>query len=64
MEDMEFLKAMLAEMNANTKSNQEQMKETVERQVGSLVSKMEANRKTDIDEMKQEMRAGHVRCPS
>jgi cell division protein FtsX len=50
MEDMEFLKAMLAEMNAT--------QETMERQISSLVSIMEAARKTDRDEIKQEIRAG------
>jgi hypothetical protein len=34
------------------------MKETVERQIGSLVTTMEAMRKTDRDEMKQEVGAG------
>jgi hypothetical protein len=53
MEDMEFLKAMLAEMNAKMDATQE----TMERQIGSLVSKMEAARITDRDEMKQEIRA-------
>jgi hypothetical protein len=46
MEDMEFLKAMLAE----TKATQE-----MERQIVSLVSIMEATRKTERDE---EIRAG------
>jgi hypothetical protein len=41
MENMEFLKAMLVEMNANTKA----MQETMDRQLGSLVSNMDANRK-------------------
>jgi hypothetical protein len=31
------------------------MKETTERQVGSLVSRMEGDRKTDRDEMKEEI---------
>jgi hypothetical protein len=55
MEDMEFLKATPAEMNA--------IKETMEKQIGSLVSIMEAARKTDRDEMKQEIRAeiGHIK---
>jgi hypothetical protein len=34
------------------------MKEKMERQIGSLVSLMEANRKTDGEEAKQEVRAG------
>jgi hypothetical protein len=34
------------------------MKEIMGRQMGSLVSIMEANRKTDRDERKQEIRAG------
>jgi hypothetical protein len=38
MEDMEFLKALLAKMNANMETNQEWieaiMKETMERQIG------------------------------
>jgi hypothetical protein len=51
---MEFLKAMLAEMNAKLDATQEMM----ERQIGSLVSIMWATRKTDRDEMKQEIRAG------
>jgi hypothetical protein len=76
MEDMEFLKALLAEMNAEMDATQERwtpllkqckkgwmearMKETMERQIGSLVSIMEADRETDRDEMKQEVSAGHA----
>jgi hypothetical protein len=45
-------------MDANTKATQEmmeaKMKETMKRQIGSLISIMEADR----DEMKQEIRAG------
>jgi hypothetical protein len=48
MENMEFLKAILAKMNAT--------QVTMERQIGPLVSTMEAARKTDRDEMKQETR--------
>jgi NADP-dependent 3-hydroxy acid dehydrogenase YdfG len=52
---------MLAEMNVNMKTNQERMeailKEMMKRQRGSLVLIMEANRKTDRDETKQEIRA-------
>jgi hypothetical protein len=62
MEDMEFLKAMLAEMNTKLDTTEERMdatiKQMMERLIGSLVSIMEANRKTDRDEMKQEIRAG------
>jgi hypothetical protein len=55
MENMELLKAMLAEMNTT--------QETMERQIGSLISIMETARNTDRDEMKQEIRAGqeHVK---
>jgi hypothetical protein len=53
MEDMEFLRATLAEMNVKLDATQEAM----ERQIGSLVSIMEAARKTDRYEMKQEIRA-------
>jgi hypothetical protein len=49
MEDMECLKAMLAEMNAKLDATQE----TMERQIDSLVSIMEAARKTDRDKRKQ-----------
>jgi 5,10-methylene-tetrahydrofolate dehydrogenase/methenyl tetrahydrofolate cyclohydrolase len=84
MENMEFLKAMLAEMNANMKANQEKvdanakamqgmlatidtnrgthcevlkemqakMKDTMGSQIGFLVSRMEADRKTNQEEMK------------
>jgi hypothetical protein len=41
-------------MNAKIDATQEMM----ERQIGSLVSIMEAARKTDRDKMKQEIRAG------
>jgi hypothetical protein len=51
MEGMKFLKDLLAEMNANMNFNQEQTKETMDRQTGSLVSRMEADR----DEIKQEI---------
>jgi hypothetical protein len=51
---MEFLKAMLTEMNTKMDATQE----TLDRQIGSLVSIMEAARKTDGDKMKQEIRAG------
>jgi DNA integrity scanning protein DisA with diadenylate cyclase activity len=44
-------------MDANTKAMQERM----ERQIGSLVTIMEASRKTERDEMKQEIRAGQYR---
>jgi hypothetical protein len=55
MEDTELLKAMLNEMNA--------IKETLEKQIGSLVSIMEAAKNTDRDEMKQEIRGdlGHIK---
>jgi DNA relaxase NicK len=49
----QFLKAMLAEMNSKMDATQEIM----ERQIGSLVSIMEAIRKTDRDEMKKEIKA-------
>jgi hypothetical protein len=48
MENMEFLKAMLAEMNAT----KDKMQDTMERQRCSLVSLMEATRKTSRDKMK------------
>jgi hypothetical protein len=35
MEDMEFLKAMLAEMNANTKANQEEMLARMQEKMGA-----------------------------
>jgi hypothetical protein len=54
MENMEFLKAMLAEMNAKINATQERMdannkatQEMMERQIGSLDSIMEADRKTN-----------------
>jgi hypothetical protein len=53
MENMEFLKAMLAEMNAKMGITQE----TTKRQIGSLVSITETTRKTDRDEIKHEIRA-------
>jgi hypothetical protein len=65
-EDVEFLKAILVEMKAKMKSNEEQMKETIERQIGSLVSRLEAER----DEIKQIFRRPprtndyHVKCPA
>jgi Fe2+ transport system protein B len=60
---------MLAEMNAKMDATQEKMdanpkemqarkKDTMGRQIGSLVSIMEAARKTDRDEMKREIRTG------
>jgi hypothetical protein len=84
MENMEFLKAVLAEMNGNMKANQEKadanakamqdmlaridtnrgthcealndmqarMKDTMESQIGFLGSRMEADRKTNREEMK------------
>jgi hypothetical protein len=58
MDNMEFLKAMLAEMNAKMDVTLEEMKETMERQIGSLVSIMEGARKTDRDETQQEIRTG------
>jgi hypothetical protein len=66
MENMEFMKAMLAEMNtkidASTKAMQERMeakiKEMMEKQIGLLAFIMEAAGKTDRDETKQEIRAG------
>jgi hypothetical protein len=50
-------------------AGQEQLKETMERHRGSVVSRMEADRKTDRGEMKQDEswprgNDGHVRCPS
>jgi hypothetical protein len=50
-----------SKMDASTKANQEiragqeQMKETMERQMGSLVSRMEGDTKTNRDEMKEEI---------
>jgi hypothetical protein len=63
MENMEFLKAVLAEMNAkmdstqekmdaNTKEMQAKMGDTMESQIGFLVSRMESARKTNREEMK------------
>jgi hypothetical protein len=43
-------------------AGQEQMKETLERHIGSLIFRMEADRKTYRDEMKQELRAGMRKC--
>jgi polyhydroxyalkanoate synthesis regulator phasin len=50
----ELLLAGQEQMMADRKAGQERM----ERQIGSLVSTVEAARKTDRDEMKQEIRAG------
>jgi hypothetical protein len=58
MENMQFLKAMLTEMNAKIDTNTTAVQERMDRQIGSLVCIMEADRKTDRDEMKQEIRAG------
>jgi DNA relaxase NicK len=59
---MECLLAKIdARMDTNTKAVQEEMdatQERMERQIGSLVSIMEATRKTDRDKMKQEIRIG------
>jgi hypothetical protein len=63
MENMKFLKAMLAEMNAkmdatqekmntNTKEMQAKTEDMMESQIGFLVSTMEAARKTDREEVK------------
>jgi ClpP class serine protease len=49
---MEFLKAMLAEMSTNTRETQAKMKDAMESQIGFLVSRMKATRKTDREEMK------------
>jgi hypothetical protein len=51
MENMEFLKAMLAKMNAKMDANIKEMQEMLEKQIGSLVSIMEAPRNTDRDKM-------------
>jgi Fe2+ transport system protein B len=56
MEMQQMIERMLAsqeQMMANRETDQERM----ERQIGSLVSIMEAARKTDRDEMKQEISA-------
>jgi hypothetical protein len=45
MEDMEFLKAMLAEVNVNMKTNQER-----------LEAKIDANRKADQERMQEMIR--------
>jgi DNA relaxase NicK len=50
----EKMDASQERMNTDTKAMQERM----ERQIGSLVSIMEAARKTNRDEIKQEIRAG------
>jgi hypothetical protein len=63
MENMEFLKAMLAEMNSkmdasqekmetNTNKMQAKMEDTMESQIGFLVSRMEVARKINREEMK------------
>jgi polyhydroxyalkanoate synthesis regulator phasin len=52
MEAMEFLKAMVAEMKAKMDASEE----TMERQMGLLFSIIEVSRKTDRDQMKQEIR--------
>jgi hypothetical protein len=52
---------MIAERRADqskAEADQEQMKEMMESEIGSLVSRMEADRKNDGEEMKQEIRAG------
>jgi hypothetical protein len=56
MEDMEFLKAMLAEMNANMKSNQEMMK-SIQDLLAMLEARIETNRETDWEERKAERMA-------
>jgi hypothetical protein len=53
MEDMEFLRAVLAETNANMKSNSEMMKSNQE--------KAEANRKADCGALKKMMHANQER---
>jgi hypothetical protein len=49
MENMEFLKAMLAEMD----TTKDKMQDMMERQRCSVVFLMEATRKTSRDELKQ-----------
>jgi hypothetical protein len=49
-------------MNAKMDATQEKMNETMEKQIGSLVYIMEADRKTDREEMKQEIRATKNIC--
>jgi hypothetical protein len=73
---LELMKSMIEEithgvkMEANTKSNleimagQEQMKESMERQMGSPVSRMEADRKPDRDEIREEMKSGQTHMRS
>jgi hypothetical protein len=46
METQQMMELMLARMDANKKANQEYMKEMMESQIGSLFSRMEADRKT------------------
>jgi hypothetical protein len=55
MENMEFLKAMLAEMNANIKANQaktEVNRKADQEHMQDMLARMDANRKDDQDEMK------------
>jgi hypothetical protein len=52
METQQMMELLLARMDANTKTNQEHMKEIMESQIGSLVSRMEADRKTNQEEIR------------
>jgi hypothetical protein len=56
MGDTEFLKAMLAEMNANMKTNEEHMKE-IKEDMKTTQERAEGDIKTDREEIKQEIRA-------
>jgi hypothetical protein len=49
MEDVEFLKAMLAEINANMKSNQEK----AEASMVKFEEEMDTSRKADREEIKK-----------
>jgi hypothetical protein len=61
MENMDFLKAMLAEMNAKMDTNQEKVdaihKEMMVK-IDDNQKRMEADRKSDRGEMKLEIRGG------
>jgi hypothetical protein len=50
LENMEFLKAMLSQMNTNMKANQEHMQ--------NMLARMDASSKDDAEEMKKIYRQG------
>jgi hypothetical protein len=60
MEEIELLKAMLAEMKANMKSNQakaDTSMKTNQEMLTRLEAKIETNRETDLEERKAERKA-------